>query len=402
MPFSAFNTFAGVGEGGGGGFDWASLLQNPFFLSLMSQVGAGLAGDNQAVQGVNAINQQAIGAKSKADMMQRLLAGQVPGGSLQITDKGIKIALPPSGESGLGSLSDNSGLALAQQGSQLKGGSGIQWNQQNMPSQVRQLNPFVSSQPGAFSYADLAGLTSQDVTEAFGANLQQQRINQESINSVYDNMYKIALMNQAQSVAESRKPIFTVPGTGVKLSANDYLEWKKLGQSERTSLVKEYEYAQEQGFKGSIIDFKNSVGSTGIKDYEYAKSQGYEGSYYDWKTDIAKAGAINLGEAVEKRKALGQVDQELKVTDPDYIPKIEAELKKDAYSWRKRVQPKTEAFKAKGMSDSEARRWAEKVEIADDIQLRLERQFGKDKLKVDLINDEFVWTVDGKVVQRYK
>jgi hypothetical protein len=207
-PFSTNYPSAWGGQApdaGAGGFDWASLLQNKAFLSLMSQVGAGISGNNPAVQGVNQLNQQMIGSKSMAGLMQKYLAGQVPGGKIQIDEQGFKLSGPTSA---LGDLSGPSQLSNAQQGSQLPGGSGTQWNQQNAPQIGRQTNPFVSSQPGELSYADLAGLTPKDVLEA--------------MNVAGDTLYKQGLienqraqLNAKQVIDPKDRPFISgVPGFG--------------------------------------------------------------------------------------------------------------------------------------------------------------------------------------------
>jgi hypothetical protein len=55
--------------------------------------------------------------------------------------------------------------------------------------------------------------------------------------------------------------------------------------------VQEYEYAKEQGFKGSFEDWKKQGGGGSdpatIQEYRLAQKQGYKGSFEDWKKLIA-------------------------------------------------------------------------------------------------------------------
>jgi hypothetical protein len=86
-----------------------------------------------------------------------------------------------------------------------------------------------------------------------------------------------------------------------------------MNEDQRTELQKNYEYAKEQGYKGSLAEFKVlSDDPSSIREYNYAKTPeggGFKGSYMDFITKKAAAGAvrISLGEKVEEKEAFDKL-----------------------------------------------------------------------------------------------
>lgn len=381
-PFSTNYPVGLGGQGGGaggygaGGDNWMAMM--PMILSYVSKLGAGIAKGNPAVEGLDQLTQQTIGAKSQADLMQRLLGGQVPGAKIQISDKGYQI----SGSS-LGDLNgmSGSGLSNAQQGSQLPGGSGTQWNAQNMPSQLRQSNPFSSSQPGAFSYADLAGLTPQDVLQA--------------MNVAGDTLYKQGLLKsqQEQNVVSM-----------IKADTQRLAEWRRIKEIPDkvpvtvNGQVLEVDPKEALSYYAKVNDLPAS--------YETYKLAAGDPEFKSYLLEMAKAGKteINIGEAAEKRRVLGKVDQELDITDPTYPAKREKMLMSDENRMTYNTDVSERANKLissnKGMQEPQARNIAKKTLLADTIVNELKTVYGEDKVTTDLVNDVIIIYVDGEVKHR--
>jgi plastocyanin len=71
-------------------------------------------------------------------------------------------------------------------------------------------------------------------------------------------------------------------GTDVK-GQQLLLDAQKLGMDAKTSDIKDFEYAQQNGYEGQFTDFLNSQQADAtIKQYEYAVNQGYGGSIVDF------------------------------------------------------------------------------------------------------------------------
>jgi hypothetical protein len=229
--------------------------------------------------------------------------------------------------------------------------------------------------------ADTAGLTPEHMSNIMKTMLGQREIDQKGLSDAYDAAYKTGTLSNQTRLINAQvgelTPSINVPGTNIKLTNKEYVDWyKAASKDERTTTLKEYEYAQKQG---------------------------YEGSFESWAKEMKKAGAsiFNLGEAVDKAEALGKVKQGLKLSDPGYIPSVVSELKKDSYAWDDSLAPYKERWKAQGITGAEADRLAEKAYVMDDITRRLAIRYGKDNVSVDVVNDEIIWKVNGKVVQRY-
>jgi len=98
----------------------------------------------------------------------------------------------------------------------------------------------------------------------------------------------------------------------------------------QTTETKNYMFARRQGFKGSLIDFKNAALTTHEKDYNRAVADGYKGSFHDWLFAMAKAGAVNLGEITARKGATTEIASKAKITTPvrlaDFWSTVEADI----------------------------------------------------------------------------
>lgn len=63
-------------------------------------------------------------------------------------------------------------------------------------------------------------------------------------------------------------------------------------KDDRTSDIREYEYARKQGYGGSFNDYRSKAAEmpVGVREYQLAVSQGYPGSYLDYQTQLKQAG----------------------------------------------------------------------------------------------------------------
>jgi hypothetical protein len=109
--------------------------------------------------------------------------------------------------------------------------------------------------------------------------------------------------------------------------------WKLATEDDRTPMMKEYEYAQEQGYKGNLEDWKVISGDPEtIKLYKASIADGsFTGGLWDFIRSRAKAGAtsVNINNKVEEDLERGYVKSRLVMYDPVARESaINAELKK--------------------------------------------------------------------------
>lgn len=213
MPFTGFEAMGGAGAAGGtgGGFSWGSLFSNPLVLQMMASMGASLDPEGPA-GAIGGVTNQWIRSQSQMKMMQKLL-----GGGAKITMDKDKTNI-----TGDGSLLDNLSMDL---GGQDRGPSHAQDLQL---SQTRQVNPFVSSQPGT-NLADLAGLRGEDITQAMQLMLGQRSIDRKTTADIYDAMYKMRMADIAGRPRPDplSKP-FPVPVSGKQMTTR---QWNALPDS---------------------------------------------------------------------------------------------------------------------------------------------------------------------------
>jgi len=292
-----------MAEGGGGGFSWGSLFSNPLVLQMMASMGESLDPEGPA-GAMGRVGKEWIRNQSQMKMMEKLLGGgakiamdgdktSITGGSSLLGDLSVDVS-----ETKEGKLTDPNAFSNYIKKMQSQGvGAGAE------PS--RAINPFVSSQPGT-SLADLAGLRGEDINQAMQLMLGQRDISRKSVADIYDAMYKMGILREQQRLTTAqvgeKTPSIKVPGTDIVLTRKEYVDW----------------------YKAASKDQRTSA----IKDYEYAVSQGYQDTFEDWATQMKKLGRteINIGDIREKAMVTGKVKHQLKITEPGHEHTIRERL----------------------------------------------------------------------------
>uniref|UniRef100_A0A6M3KEH1 Uncharacterized protein n=1 Tax=viral metagenome TaxID=1070528 RepID=A0A6M3KEH1_9ZZZZ len=306
----------------------SNLFQNKLFLQYLSGAGNAISQGQPAAPALNQITQQSIAAKSQADLETELKKGK-QSNQLQGIMKMVQQMLGGEGIGDSKMTLSKDGLTLKSSTTDLEnfgktefpatlpqseGGSGIDWsNPSNLPPIAKKylegagiVNPSASPLD-EISYADLAGLTPQDVSRAFAGSRESEQIGQKSITDVMDMIYKGALTKQALAGAEASTPSITLPGTDIKVTSKQYVDWyKNATKDERTAAIKNYEYAQSEAggkFKGSFEKFQDNARTSHGKDYEKAVEGGYKGDFNTWMLEMAKAGAITIDQRTAAQEA---------------------------------------------------------------------------------------------------
>jgi len=306
--------------------DLSNLLQNKLLLQYLAGAGADIASGQPIGQNVSAITQQNIAAQNMMGLLAKMLAGEVPeGGKITIDNKGTKIQVPKM----------QSQQQLAAEGSQLPGGSGVDWTK---PENIAKLSSFLrpsEGQLGNISPGDLAGLSTADITQALQGALAVKEFGRKRLRDIADALYKQKIMDYYDVLIGRETPSVTIPGTDIKLTRKEFLDWYKTAtKDERTAAIKNYEYALQQGFKGSFEQFMDRAKTTHQKDYEYYVTQerqmGREPKpFNEWMLDVAKAGGLSIGEIVGRKKALAEVAGQLYFKDPKWVNDVERYLKSE-------------------------------------------------------------------------
>lgn len=264
----------------------------PMLVQYLSAAGQDIGAGKPIGANVNAATQKNLAAQSQAKMLQKILAG---GGKISMDGQKFNITGHPDllkegglvndqpEQLGIGASTGNSSAANETTNAPQTGTS--------LMSQILQGNtsPNPTASPlGNITANDLVGLTPENISGALALKQRQDAITQESINSQFDNLYKLA---QAQNVA---------------------------GNTRDTAEIKNYQYAVKNGFKGTFEEWKNVTDTATQKDYEYAVKQGYKGSYHDWRLEIARAAGtnINIGDKVSQAEAMQDVKDRRYFSDP--------------------------------------------------------------------------------------
>ena len=126
-PYGAAASASAAAAAGGNPFE------NKLLLQYMSGAGAAMSAGEPIGPALNQITQQNISTQNFMKMLQKMMGGEIPqGGKITMDEKGMSMNIPKSALSALGGTAK-------QEGSQLPGGSGTQWNEGNVP---KAFNPF--------------------------------------------------------------------------------------------------------------------------------------------------------------------------------------------------------------------------------------------------------------------
>jgi len=303
-----------------GGFDLSKLLADKQFIQYLSSAGTDVA-QGTGFKNLNSAVVGNIKAQNYMKMLQKMLGGQIPaGGKMQITDKNASFTVPHT--TGEGAPGGASGGAPT--------GEATNQNLSSMNIGGNAANPFLSGQSGSqnagYSASDLAGLTPQEISSALGIKMNQDKMAQQKINDLVNNLYKTALTNESMQTYKNkipRVPITLSDGTQELLTRDQYIKYQQMSEASKTSLRKDYEFAKSKGYKGTIMDFKDSASTGHIKDYRLYAAQTLEQgktpiNFNDWLTKFQKSGAtrISMGEKVETAGKIAEIKTEQDLNSP--------------------------------------------------------------------------------------
>ena len=414
-------TPASVGASGGG---LSSLLRNKMFLQFLMGAGQDIS---QGTGGTNlgAAVQRNIQSQNMIKLLKHLLG---PDSSKATIDKsGLKISTGTDSallKSFLGGDQDPFGAITGPKAGSMKNGAAysvdpIAASAGYTPASAS-ANPFGNGQPNMnISASDLAGLTTQDISTALGMKMKSDELKQQSYRDMVDALYKGSTMQRAAEAAEAEIPYkkqltkqseavtlentpsvnINVGGITMKVTPKDALAWERLKKEITPKEVQEYKFALTEeggGFKGSIVDYKNSSLPADVKAYKYAVDNGMSKiGLKQWKEDIARASAPTIPGAVERQEALEKVKRQSEVQDPGLAQKILQSLMKDRMNWND--PPKL----AKTMKENPQ---FTREQIIDALHREMHREAMNIQIKQAYPDAKFVmhkgWIVDNKIIVR--
>ena len=321
------------------------LLSDNLFLSLLSQGGANIAGEGSVAAGINPILQGVIGAQSKAKEQNRQaqLLAKLLGQGVDFTsgaDGKIKIgaenmdsfaSLLGDSKTGVTSVGDNiSLLEGASKPLTMTKTPQAQPQKQPQGSGIEFLKSLLNPSPSPSdvpAFSDLVGLTTQDMSQALAGAQQTELLRQKIADDLETRKIKQGTLEVQKKQA----------GTSELKAKTDL--FKAMTKDERTAAQKNYQFAKDEGFEGSFMNFQNASETTHKKDYDVAKAGGYEGSFHEWMFDMAKAGAITIGELTGREQAKGDIAGQLYFKKGDFIKDLSKHMNSED------VQNKLIAFK---------------------------------------------------------
>jgi len=180
----------------------------------------------------------------------------------------------------------------------------------------------------------LAGLTPENISQVLQFKMGAEAAEQQKLNDVIDAIYKGALTKEALARTKGATPSITIPGTDIKLTSKQYLDWyKTANKDERTAAIKNYEYSKTK--KGGSSDwtfeeFYRDARTRYQKDYDRYVSEGGTENFHEWLRDIiALGGGLSLDEVVGRKKALGDLQGQLYFKNPDWIDNLSKHMSSD-------------------------------------------------------------------------
>jgi hypothetical protein len=319
-----------------------SLLENRLLLQYLSAAGQDIGSGRPLGANVHKVTEDVAGATSMAKLLQQMLAG---GGKVTMDRDNINIKGPVSA---LASPRENIGLAgpggssgfdyqnITPSPTGAPASASTQATQRSSESLLSSLfkgnldvvNPSASSL-GEVTPSDLAGLTPQDVARAGALGLQSADIRRQSVNDVFNNLYKVALMNEMQArtgVAAKRTAIdeakelrlwnealrrapLSVPGLGQL----DLATWEKLPTDVKAYSYYAFTAAGRDEEVLSFNEFKQQADPASLVQYYNLAKEDKEFEKFYFASKEAGATKISIEQQAAKKKELSWVDFENKL-----------------------------------------------------------------------------------------
>ena len=311
-----------VADAGGGGF--SDLFKNKLFLQMLSGAGSAMQQGEPVGPALNQVTQQNISAQNYAGLLKKLMGNALGPDETKATlsNKGIDLTIPQS------ELKDGSFLG----GDPL----GLSTPTQNViptpitPSQRGTASPFAGSQLD-ISASDLAGLTPQDISSALTGTMGIETLKQKKVSDLVDAMYKQSHAKLFEAQTGAATPSITIPGTNIKLTGEQYIKYvEHMSKDDRTTAVKDFEYAKKNGYTGTFTDYQDAKTTTNQKDYKVAVEGGYSGSFNKWLVEMKKAGSTNIsiGTKLEEKKAMSELAGQLYFNEPKWTTELDKHMEK--------------------------------------------------------------------------
>lgn len=282
------------------------LMDNNLLLYFLAGAGRAIGGDGSFADKLGLMSQQNIAAQSKdkankdyIKMLRQMLSG---GGKITLDKDNVKINAPAN------SLKDSSTNTNNQLIDMLGAG---------------ELNPLVS--PLDTPSADLAGLTTKDVSQALSGALNVEQLIQSKINAESNRKLRVRELDILQGRADTdrlkalanlqkqfRTSPLSVPGVG-KVTLD---EWNALDT--KTKAYSYYAFDAKSNDE-KVLSFNEWNQQTDLPTAKQLYDLAMEDPGFNkWLTKYRKSGTTgtSLGEKIEQRKAFADIDAVKYFTDP--------------------------------------------------------------------------------------
>ena len=362
--------WAGIGEG------LNSLAQNKMFLQFLAAAGQDIGSGQPIGTNVNKATMQNISAQNYMKILQQLLGPDDTKGTFD--KSGMKLDIPASA---LGSLSNIEDIFKVNQSLSPNNLSSKDINSnfgdtKNLQSQggMNFANPFVSSQP-KISPSDLAGLSPQDISSVLDNVQNIEILKQKKVTDVVDTLYKQKMMDYYDALIGEKTPSITVPGTDVKMTRSEYINWQKIkNKDERTAKMKNYEAYAEQEKTNNRPVKSMEIWDAGLSEekrhYEESVASGMnrkENPFHIWLDRLNKSeDKIKTPSPVTWTTASNNVMSRFGKLDPtgkwaitDELQAMHRKAQKLLVEYKKEgIEP----LEAVNKAETEARNWGRKME----------------------------------------
>jgi len=349
----------------------SDLFQNKLFLQYLSGAGAAIGSGKNIAEGLNPITQQNISSQNYMKLLKKMLEGNIPDGGKMTMDKdGLSMKIPSS--------------AL-----NLEGGGVASENREYLSrAKGTFINP--SSSPLDVSSADLAGLTTRDISQALSGALGIKEIEQKKVSSEREFEWR-ALVDIWKATEDRRKAALEERRVKVAESAEERL---LSGVPKKVSVTLPDKRVVDVNPKDALTYYAKKYDLP--LSYDTYRIAQKDPKYKAHLIEMAQAGAtqINLGDVAEKEIAKGAGKGVADVTSPDFVQTVREGLGKDKMTWYN--PPKFAEYLKKGYDETKATEMAQRHAVISEMDARIRQAFkGKTvERKVD------GWYVDGKLEVR--